>query len=461
MRDLAGFDPLTQRGLRAAGLDPEGGIAGVSWQLGGKSAFLIAYSVIDVGQAQDTINRIWSKTGKVEVVMSESDPRVTEIRREGKQELVAAYMLHRGHLWVAPADTDADPLAALADLKTVATGLTGSADYQSVAKARQEPGGVHLFLSQKIFQRAAKEEGLEEKLSGILGSLRADLDIGGDGVVIDARLGLTGPKVAVVAGALQARNQVPAFESLVGPDRHLLAKFSVDLLGLAKALVGLSGQANVWTMANAALDQLEKGSGLQARRGFLENLGDNFLLSIQLNPGEILTATAGGGSFPGIGKMLQAVLYAQLKDADLFAKTVDSLTAQAQAAQFLKKGKPGRWTVGPAGNVSAAVGGGFLILATSGKLVDAALQRLEKPGKKIPDWPATMAKKDHQLLVLDIKKLLDDLTQAKIPQSNFAAQMNRSLVSMATAKLGSLGIATLDSWLAQDALSVQLRLTLR
>ncbi len=466
MRDLVGFDPLDQKGLSAAGLDPEGGIAGVSRQLGGKTSFTIVYSISDAKLAQDTIIRIFSGTAKVEVASSKSDPAVTDIRGADKQELIAACMLYRGHLWVAPFEQDwADPLAVLAGLKTGnAAGLAGSVEYGSVVGSRKELGGLHLYVSRKLFQRVSTGRGVQEKLAGVLGNLRADLDFSSDGLIMDTFLGLSGPEISVLSGALQARNEVPDFSTLVGADQHLLAKFSVDLAGLAKALAEISGQADAWATLNAALEQLEKGSGIKARTGFLENLGDNYLVSVQIHPADVLLAASGpGGSPPHFDKIAKAVVYAQLKNPDLFIETLDSLAGFQPAKQFLRKveGKHRKWTIGPAAQLTAAVGREFLVLATSTKLADAALQRIENPEKNSLGWPASMAQKDHQVLVFDVSRLINDLSGARVPQGNFGAEMARSVISMAKAKLGSLGSATLDAVLTQDALTVHLKLTLR
>jgi hypothetical protein len=467
IRDLAGFDPFSEKGLRSAGLDPQGGVAGISRQVEGKTSFTVVYSVGDSQVAQDTVRRIWSRTIKTEEIPSKSDPAITEMRKKDKQELIAAFMLYRGHLWISPAEKEGfDPVAGLAGLKVAKGSLAESAEYKKAAATRKDLGGLHFYISRKLFQRASADKGIQAKMAKILGYLRADLDVDADGIQVDASLGLTGPEVSVLAGTLRARNAVPDFGTMIARDPHLVTKLSVDFPGLIKAVLDLSGQANAWATLSAALDQVEKSSGILARQGFLHNLGDNYLLSIRFQPMGLLEMISGAaGPKQSPEKLAKAVLYVQLKDPGLFAKTVEGITKLGPVAGHLRRveaGKKRKWLIGPqATPLAMIVGEQFAILATSSSLADSAERRIANPESKLPDWPDVMASKDHQVVFFDVSRLLKDLIRAPVPRKNFAAQMTRSMISMTAGKLQSLGTVTLDAVLGKDTLAVHLRLNLR
>jgi hypothetical protein len=115
LQENLGFDPLSEKGLRAAGLDPQGGLAWVALRADKGIAYVWVATILKVEEAQETFRRIFNKVGEFKEQTSPSDPAIVEIRRGEPDELVAASTVYRGHLWVCYHDEGGpDPMAALA-----------------------------------------------------------------------------------------------------------------------------------------------------------------------------------------------------------------------------------------------------------------------------------------------------------------------------------------------------------
>jgi hypothetical protein len=475
LQENLGFDPLSEKGMKAAGLDPQGGLAWVSMRVDKGLANAAVATVFDVEAARETFRRIINKMGEVKEQTSSADPAIIEMRRGEKDELVAASTVYRGHLWVGfPDDPDGpDPVAFLAALRSGTGGnLAGAAHYQKAAAARKEIGAGHLFMSKWYLGFAqgessgAESEKIKDEVMDRMEFFRADLDLLADEVRIKSWTGLSGEEAAVLAKTFKARNPVPAFGTLVTQKEHLVMKLSVDLPGFWKAVLDLAGQGAMWTDMIGSLEQLGAGTGIQVKAGLLDNVGDSHLLLIRLNPVGLLdVASRGDQAKSGPMDLFSAVLFSQLRDPGLFTGTLDKLAALPPATAVLQKPKGG-----PKNSYKIQMGllpltlvvdKGFAVLATTPGLAGQSVGRIGASKESLKDWPKIMDTADHQVAFARVYQFIEDFKRAEVPRDNPGAAFMKSMAMMVLGKLTAISTATLDAALSGDVLAINLTLAAR
>ncbi len=473
IQENLGFDPLSEKGLESAGLDPQGGLAWVSLRAEPGVVNAAVAGIHRVDQARETFRRLLNKMGEVKEQASPSDPAILESRRGEKDELVAASTVYRGHLWVCFHEAGGpDPVAALVALRSGrGGGLAGSAHYRKAAAARKETGAGHLFMSNWYLrfaqgsdqQAGAGEDQIESQVIDRLEYFRADLDLLGDKVRLHSWTGLSGKEAAVLAKTFKARNRVPAFSKLVSPQEHLVVKLSVDLPGFWKAVLDLAGQGNLWGEMIGGLEQLGAGTGVRVREGLLDNLGDNHLLLVRLKPVGLLdVASRGDQASSGPADLFQAVVFSQLRDQDLFVDTLGRLAALPPVAGVLRKPKGATRNVFEiqAGllPLTLVVEKGFAVLATSAGLAGQSAGRLGAFQKAVEGWPQVMDRDDHQVAFMRVHQFIEDFKRAEVPRDNPGAAFMKSMAMMVLGKLSAIYTATLDAALSGDTLAINLTL---
>lgn len=480
LQENLGFDPLSEKGMQAAGLDPRGGLAWVSLRAEKGTVNAAVATVFEIEAARETFRRIINKMGEVKEQASPADPAIVEMRRGEKDELVAAYTTYRGHLWAGFSDPGGpDPVAALTALRAGQSGgLAGAAHYQKAAAVRKETGAGTLLMSKWYLQHAqepgAGADKIQDQVMDRLEYFRADLDLQSDQVQIRSWTGLSGEEAAVLAKTFKARNAVPAFSSLVSSQEHLVLKLSIDLPGFFKAVLDLSGQGALWTGMIGGLEQLGAGTpggaasqgsaaGIRVKEGLLDNVGDNHLLLVRLNPQGLLdVASRGDQAKSGPADLFQAVAFSQLRDQELFIQTLDRLAALPPVAGILRKPK------GATRNVFEIQVGlmpltlvaekGFAVLATSAGLAGQSLGRLGASKGAVEGWPEIMDSDDHQVALMRVHRFIEDFKQAEVPRDNPGAAFMKSMVMMVLGKLSAVSTATLDAALRGGTLAVNLTL---
>jgi len=468
LQENLGFDPLSEKGMQAAGLDPKGGLAWVSLRAEKGVASAAVATISEVEAAQETFLRIINKMGEVKEQTSPADPAIMEMRRGEKDELVAASTVYRGHLWVGFADDPKgpDPVAMLVALRSgEGKNLAGASHYQKAAAVRKETGAGHLFLSKWYISFAqgesadAENDKIKDEVMDRLEFFRADLDLLADEVRVKSWTGLSGEEAAVLAKTFKARNPVPAFGTLVSSKEHLVMKLSLDLPGFFKAVLDLAGQGNLWTEMIAGLDQI--GAGIKA--GLLDNIGDSHLLLIRLNPVGLLdVASKGDQAKSGPMDLFSAVLYSQLRDPKKFTGTLDKLAALPPVTAVLQKPKGG-----PQNSYKIQMGllplnlmvdKGFAVLATTAGLAGQSVGRIGASKKALEGWPKVMDSDDHQVALARVHQFIEDFKRAEVPRDNPGAAFMKSMAMMVLGKLSAISTATLDAALAGDVLTVNLTL---
>jgi len=470
-----GFDPFTPEGLRSAGLDPDGGVAWVILDPNGHTNAVVA-AVSDVEVATRTFERLFARSSAVSTRQADADPRITELLRKNDEQPVAAMTIHRGYLWLAVPTGDARrPAAALADLRGAKrAGLAAAPGYRRARALEERIGAVHLYLAKSFLTRSrpadpaavdAEVQRIQDKVAESVDYLRADLELDDDGLQIHARLGLSGDHVPVVARALRARNAVPDFATFIAPDQHLVVKLSVDLAGLWRSILELGGQQKLWEQMIQAMEQMGAGGGVRPRQGLLDNLGDSYLLAVRLKPAGILDMVGSQGRrVPGLAQLLDAVLYAQVRDGDRLIETLGKLEGIPPVATHLRpvRGSDNQWSLGVgASPLTLVVDRGFAVLATSAGLARDAIGRMSSPREPLPDWPAAMRSGALQVAWADVGGLVRDLTRGPAPGSSSSASFARAMLAMTLGKFASLRHVTLRAALEQQVFSLRLRLTLR
>ena len=472
LQENLGFDPLSEKGMQAAGLDPRGGLAWVSMRADKGVANAAVATVFDVEAARETFRRIINKMGEVKEQTSTADPAIVEMRRGEKDELVAASTIYRGHLWVSfPDDPDGpDPVAMLTRLRSGSGGtLAGSAHYRKAAAARKEIGAGHLFMSKWYLSFAqgesagAESEKIKDEVMDRMEFFRADLDLLADEVHVKSWTGLSGEEAAVLAKTFKARNKVPAFGTLVSDKEHLVMKLSLDLPGFWKAVLDLAGQGALWTDLIGSLEQLGAGTGIQIKAGLLDNLGDSHLLLIRLSPVGLLdVASKGDQAKSGPVDLFSAVLFSQLRDPGLFTGTLDKLAALPPVTAVLQKPKGG-----PQNSykiqlgllpLSLVVDKGFAVMATSAGLAGQSVGRIGASKDVLEGWPKIMDSDDHQVALMRVHRFIEDFKRAEVPRDNPGAAFMKSMAMMVLGKLSAISTATLDAALSGDVLAINLSL---
>ena len=474
LQENLGFDPLSEKGMRAAGLDPSGGLAWVSMRAEKDVANLALASIHEVEAARETFRRLMNKMGEVKEQTSTADPAILEMRRGEKDELVAASTVYRGHLWVGFPDPDGpDPVAVLTALRSgKCQSLTGAAHYRKAAAARKEIGAGHLFMSKWYLafaqgsgqQAGAEEDKIKDEVMDRLEFFRADLDLLADEVRIKSWTGLCGEEVAVLAKTFKARNQVPAFGPLVSDKEHLVMKLSVDLPGFFKAVLDLAGQGALWNDMIGGFEQLSAGAGIKA--GLLDNIGDSHLLLVRFNPVGLLdVASRGDQAKSGPMDLFSAVVFSQLRDPGKFTGTLDKLAALPPVAAVLQKPKGG-----PQNSYKIQLGllpltlvveKGFAVLATTAGLAGQSVGRIGASKEPLKGWPEIMGTADHQVAFARVHQFIEDFKRAEVPRDNPGAAFMKSMALMVLGKLTAISTATLDAALAEEVLTINLTLKAR
>jgi len=475
LQENLGFDPLSEKGMQAAGLDPRGGLAWVSLRAEKGVANAAVASIHEVEAARETFRRIMNKMGEVKEQASPADPAIVEMRRGEKDELVAALTVYRGHLWVSFSDDPGgpDPVAVLTALRSGKGGaLSGAVQYQKAAAARKEIGAGHFFMSKWYLgfaqgeSQGAEDDKIRDEVMKRLEFFRADLDLLADEVQVNSWTGLSGEEAAVLAKTFKARNKVPAFGTLVSDQEHLVMKLSVDLPGFWKAVLDLAGQGALWTDMIGGLEQLGAGTGIQIKAGLLDNIGDSHLLLIRLNPVGLLdVASRGDQAKSGPMDLFSAVLFSQLRDPGLFTGTLDKLAALPPVTAVLQK---------PQGDLknsykiqlgrlplSLVVDKGFAVLATTPGLAGQSIGRIGASEEVLEGWPKIMDSDDHQVALMRVYRFIEDFQRAEVPQDNPGAAFMKSMAMMVLGKLSAIGTATLDAALAEEILAINLTLKAR
>lgn len=474
LQENLGFDPLSEKGMQAAGLDPQGGLAWVSLRADKGVANAAVATISEVEAARETFRRIINKMGEVKEQSSPADPAIVEMRRGEKDELVAASTVYRGHLWVGfPDDPNGpDPVAMLVALRSGKGGsLAGAAHYQKAAAARKETGAGHLFLSKWYLafaqgsgqQAGAESEKIRDRVMDRLEFFRADLDLLADEMHVKSWTGLSGEEAAVLAKTFKARNPVPAFGTLVSDKEHLVMKLSMDLPGFFKAVLDLAGQGNLWTELIGSLEQLGAGTGIKVKEGLLENVGDSHLLLVRLNPVGLLdVASRGDQAKSGPMDLFSAVVFSQVRDPGLFVQTLDKLAALPPVTAVLQKPKGG-----PQNSYKIQLGllpltlivdKGFAVLATTAGLAGQSVRRIGARQEASEGWPKIMKSDDHQVALMLVHRFIEDFSRAEVPRDNPGAAFMKSMAMMVLGKLSAISTATLDAALSGDILSINLTL---
>lgn len=467
---VLGFDPFSPEGLRAAGLDPQGGIAWTILDPAGRTNAVVA-AVSDPEVATHTFERLFSRSAPVSTRQADAHPGITELLREDNTRPVAAMMLHRGFLWVAvPTGDQGAPADTLAGVReSPSPGLASAPGYRRARALRPQPGVAQLYLAKTFLSRSGQSgdgaAGVGQRVTEELDYLRADLDLEDAGLQVRAWLGLTGKDVPVVARTLRSRNTVPDFGAFIAPDQHLVIKVSADLAGLWRSILDLGGQEHLWTQMMQALEQMGAAAGVRARAGLLDNLGDNYLLAARIKPAGIYRMVASQGQdVPAPGELFDALVYAQVRDTDRLIETLGGLTGIPPLADRFQpvRGRDNQWRLaaGTEG-LSLLVDHGFAVLATSQGLARDAIARMDTPRAPLPDWPAAMRSEAEQVAWADVGGLVRDLTQGPAPGSSGRDTFARAMLAMTIGKLASLRHVVLRAALEEGVFTLRLRLTLR
>jgi hypothetical protein len=473
LQENLGFDPLSEKGMQAAGLDPLGGLAWVFIRTEKGVANVAVASISEAEAAREAFRRIMNKMGEVKEQTSPADPAIVEMRRGEKDELVAASTVYRGHLWVSFSDDPGgpDPVAVLTALRSGKSGiLAGAAHYQKAAATRKEIGAGHLFMSKWYLKFAqgesqgAEKDEIKDEVMARLEFFRADLDLLADEVRIKSWTGLCGEEAAVLAKTFKARNKVPAFGTLVSDKEHLVMKLSVDLPGFFKAVLDLAGQGALWNDMIGGFEQLSAGAGIKA--GLLDNFGDSHLLLIRFNPVGLLdVASRGDQAKSGPMDLFSAVVFSQLRDPGRFTNTLDKLAALPPVTAVLQKPKGG-----PQNSYKIQLGllpltlmvdKGFAVLATTPGLAGQSVGRIGASQEPLKGWPEIMDTADHQVAFARVHQFIEDFKSAEVPRDNPGAAFMKSMAMMVLGKLSAISTATLDAALAEEVLTINLTLTAR
>ena len=240
-------------------------------------------------------------------------------------------------------------------------------------------------------------------------------------------------------------------------------KLSVNLPGFWKTVLDLAGQGALWTDLVGSLEQLGAGTGIQVKAGLLDNVGDNHLLLVRLNPVGLLdVASRGDQAKSGPMDLFSAVVFSQLRDPDLFVKTIDKLAALPPVTAMLSKpegGPPNTFEIQlgllP---LTMVVDKGFVVLATSAGLAKQSVGRIGASQDVVAGWPKIMDSDDHQVALMRVDRFIEDFKQAEVPRDNPGAAFMKSMAMMVLGKLSAISTATLDAALAGDALAINLTL---
>jgi hypothetical protein len=424
----------------------------------------------------ETLGGMITRTQTVNQVPAPSDASILELRPEGKEKAVASMMLHRGYLWLAlPEAGRGDPTAMLTSQRnSEAAGLDAEAGYRAAISVREQVGAFHLYVSRDFIlsqavnrgveQPSPQERQIQQEIAQGAAFFRMDVSMDSAGIRADAWLGLSGEEMQALARAFRARNRVPAFETFLVPRQHVVVKLSADLVGLWKTILDLAGQGAGWTEMLGGIDAMGKQAGVGLRKSILDNLGDSYLLALRVQPGAVMDIVAGRGrTLPALEKLLEAVLYLQVRDTDLLSRVLRGLEKLPPAASILRplKGHENQWEVGDAATpLTLAVDKGIAVLATSPGLARDAVARLRNPGQALSDWPATMKRRDHQVVWMNVARIVEDLRQAQAPKNDPSAAFAKAMIEMTLGRLATLGEASLYAVLRDKVLAISLSMDL-
>jgi hypothetical protein len=87
--------------------------------------------------------------------------------------------------------------------------------------------------------------------------------------------------------------------------------------------------------------------------------------------------------------------------------------------------------------------------------------RLAAPASGAGVWPANLEAADHQVVAIDLGRLLIDLEQLEAPSDNPMAAMVQSMLSVALARIGKLRDVGLDVFAQSDVWTLSVHLGLQ
>ncbi|MBN2494499.1 MAG: hypothetical protein JXR96_07920 [Deltaproteobacteria bacterium] len=461
IREALDFDPFSAGGLVKAGLDPGGTLAMVGL---GERAVLVA--AVGRGEAwRSSVQRLAAGEREVEIAPCPSDPAIRLVRERGQERPLAAYLFHRGFLWLVLDDDDAgEPSRVLKELRADSSGAaSGQPSWTLAAAARAEMGALSLYASREHWLEQARAQQPDGKAvwDGV-SFFRADLDLGPDALLLDTRLGLEGPEAQRVAGVLRARNAVPAFRTFTAADQHALVKLSLDLPGFLRAVLELGGEGGQWAELVRSLDSLGEQAGVDLRMGVLDNLGDSHCVELRMDLAAILSAAGGKQVEPS--RLVQGVGYFQLRNAARFSAVLDGLLKLGEPlGGFSKLGgqTPAYRLDLPGLPLVLRVGGGMAILATSEALADEAASRVLGPHAPDPSWPPELDHPAQSMVAVDLGRLLQDFHRVRPAEDEASAAMAKAMLDVLAQKVGAVAMASAVLQIEPREAKLQIRLGLR
>jgi PKD domain-containing protein len=476
LHQIFGFDPFDNNGLKAAGVDPLGGIGLIQLSVEDKLISAIVVSVLNKENILETIRTDFSAFGQMKEAPSSDNMAVIEVRSIKPDLLMAAYTIHQGHLWVSFAFKDnADPVKTLVALRANAGKgrLVDSIGYKLADKAAKERGGIHLYLSSWALLKASqgepavphsKDQQLGSNLIKKVTFFRGDADLSGDGFEAHTWLGFKGDEIADLSDVFKAHNSVPAFGTYLPPDQHLTLKLSAGLPGLIKTILKLGNEEAVWGDMLDALGHFGSTSGVKVKPGLLDNIGDNYLISLRFKPIGLMEMAAASSTRPPPDTLFDLVSLVQLRDQKLFEQTIKSLAAFKGTSSFVKasieQGHPA-WTIGPDYfPLTLVIEKGFGIIAINRKLAIATAAQLAKPVKTQAGWPAEMDLNDRQVLFANVNGFISDFKKSEPSKSNPSAAFVKAMVMSSLGRIESLSTVVIDMALQGSALAFNLKLSL-
>jgi len=476
MHQIFGFDPFDNSGLKSVGVDPQGGIGLIQLSVEDKLISAIVVSVLNKDNILETIRTDFSHFGQMKEFPSSANMAVIEVHSLKPDQLIAAYTIYKGHLWMSFAlKNNADPVKTLVGLRSNAAKglLVESIGYKLAAKAAKDRGGIHLYVSKLALVKASqsvpgsnqpKDNQLGRNLIKKVTYFRGDADLSGDGFEARTWLGFSGEEIADLAKVFKAHTSVPAFGTYLPPNQHLTLKLSADLPGFIKTILKLGGEEAVWGEMIEALGQLGSTSKIQVKSGLLDNIGDNYLISMRFKPAGILELAAAGMTRPSPQKLFDLVSVVQLRDHKLFEQTIKSLAEFKGTSSFVKPSSgPGgpAWTIGLDNFLlTLVIEKGFGIFALDRQLAVETAAKLTKPVKAQALWPTEMGLNDRQVLFANVSGFLSDFKKTEPPKSNPSAAFMKAMVMASLGRIESLGTVVLDAALQGSALAFSLKLSL-
>ena len=480
INEFLGFDPFDRQALEVAGIDPAGSLAVAELGQEGFEVPVVVAAVFDRGRIIETAVRIMARTAEAEQRPSKRNRAIIEVvKKEGEkkegEQVLAAYSLYRGYLWVAfTGKQEGDPAEALAALRAEPElgGMIGRDDFKAAAAVRPERGALHLFLPREFLQipaepgsdwRQSTDMELAREFSKRLDFFRADLEVDGKNIGLDSHLGLSGEEAARLASVCAARNEVPSFGSLMPAGQHILFKLSADLFGMLRELLTLGGMREQWNVLMAALDA-QGGQGGGLRKGLLENMGDSYLVGLKLKVAG-LVGVALGGKAPKPQHLFDAVALVQLRDGDGLTELLGKMSARPDYSQLIRQyDQQGRdlWEIGSGvTSLTLAVQGDLLVVATSRKLAVDTAQQATTERQPPAWWPACMAERDQQVLFVDFNSLLEQIKNLKPGREAPSVAFLKAMLLGSLGKFESLGTLTAKARLGEGSLGVEMDLSLR